>query len=58
MSSLDAFAEAGNLYGDQLRRDGIKTPAPVDLMHRRVMEITGADLLPCGTADRIPALTG
>ncbi|WP_220039968.1 hypothetical protein [Nonomuraea aridisoli] len=47
---FDAFAEAKNLYVDELRRDAIEAPTPADRMYRRVMEITGADPLPYGIA--------
>jgi 4,5-dihydroxyphthalate decarboxylase len=45
---FEAFAEAKNRYVDRLRRDEIEAPTPADLMHRRVMEITGTDPLPYG----------
>ena len=45
---FDAFAEAKNLYVERLRSGGIDDPSPADRMHRRVLEITGADPLPYG----------
>ena len=45
-----AFTESKTRYVDRLRRDAIADPTPTDVMHRRVMEITGADPLPYGIA--------
>ena len=45
---FDAFAEAKNLYVERLRSGGMDDPSPADRMHRRVLEITGADPLPYG----------
>jgi 4,5-dihydroxyphthalate decarboxylase len=47
---FDAFAESKRRYVEQLRAGGIAEPTAVDLMHRRVMELTGADPLPYGIA--------
>jgi 4,5-dihydroxyphthalate decarboxylase len=43
-----AFVESKNRYVAQLRADAVEQPTAVDRMHRRVMEITGADPLPYG----------
>jgi 4,5-dihydroxyphthalate decarboxylase len=43
-----AFAEAKDRYVERLRGDAIERPTTVDRMHRRVLEITGADPLPYG----------
>ncbi|HEX3780235.1 MAG TPA: hypothetical protein VHX38_11250 [Pseudonocardiaceae bacterium] len=43
-----AFAEAKNRYVAALAADAVEAPTKVDRMHRRVMEITGADPLPYG----------
>ncbi|WP_203978455.1 hypothetical protein [Planotetraspora silvatica] len=53
---FEAFVEAKNLYLDRLRRNTIEEPTPTDLMHRRVMEITGADPLPYGIAPNRAAI--
>lgn len=45
---VDAFTEAKNLYVQRLRDDAIDDPTPIDVMHKRVLEITGADPLPYG----------
>jgi 4,5-dihydroxyphthalate decarboxylase len=45
---FEAFAEAKRLYVDRLRADAIERPSASDRMHRRVMEVTGADPLPYG----------
>jgi 4,5-dihydroxyphthalate decarboxylase len=47
---FDAFAESKRRYVEQLRAGGIAEPTAVDLRHRRVMEVTGADPLPYGIA--------
>ncbi|WP_141307424.1 ABC transporter substrate-binding protein [Streptomyces spinoverrucosus] len=44
---FDAFARAKQLYVDRLR-GAVGSPTATDLMHQRVMEITGADPLPYG----------
>lgn len=51
-----AFAEAKNLYVQRLRNGQISKPTAVDDMHRRVMDITGADPLPYGIAPNRPML--
>jgi 4,5-dihydroxyphthalate decarboxylase len=43
-----AYTEAKHRYVDRLRGGAITDPAPIDLMHKRVMEITGKDPLPYG----------
>jgi 4,5-dihydroxyphthalate decarboxylase len=45
---FDAFAEAKDLYVERLRAGAIADPSAADLMHERVLEITGADPLPYG----------
>jgi ABC-type nitrate/sulfonate/bicarbonate transport system substrate-binding protein len=45
---FDAFARSKQLYVERLRAAQIPAPTPVDRMHRRVMELTGADPLPYG----------
>jgi 4,5-dihydroxyphthalate decarboxylase len=45
-----AFAEAKRLYVERLRVGAIDAPTPVDRMHARVLELTGADPLPYGIA--------
>jgi 4,5-dihydroxyphthalate decarboxylase len=45
---FDAFARAKEMYVERLRAGAIAEPLPVDRMHKRVMEITGADPLPYG----------
>jgi 4,5-dihydroxyphthalate decarboxylase len=42
------FAKAKQLYVERLRTGTIDAPTPVDRMHERVLEITGADPLPYG----------
>lgn len=43
-----AYTEAKRRYIDRLRSGAISDPTPTDLMHKRVMEITGKDPLPYG----------
>jgi 4,5-dihydroxyphthalate decarboxylase len=45
---FDAFARSKRLYVDRLAKNAIERPTAVDEMHRRVMDITGADPLPYG----------
>ena len=45
-----AFAEAKILYVQRLKNGQISKPTAADDMHRRVMDITGADPLPYGIA--------
>jgi 4,5-dihydroxyphthalate decarboxylase len=45
---FEAFAEAKRVYVERLKAGAIAKPTAVDEMHRRVMEITGADPLPYG----------
>ncbi len=45
---FNAFAEAKNMYVERLRNDTIDDPTATDRMHKRVLEITGADPLPYG----------
>ena len=47
---FDAFAESKRRYVARLRGGSIVAPTAVDEMHRRVMDITGADPLPYGLA--------
>jgi 4,5-dihydroxyphthalate decarboxylase len=47
---FEAFAESKRRYVAQLRAGTIARPTAVDEMHRRVMQITGADPLPYGLA--------
>jgi 4,5-dihydroxyphthalate decarboxylase len=47
---FNAFAESKRDYVRRLRNGQIQKPTSVDIMHRRVMEITGADPLPYGIA--------
>ncbi|GAA0999775.1 ABC transporter substrate-binding protein [Acrocarpospora macrocephala] len=53
---FEAFAEAKRRYVDRLRRDAIGAPTRIDRMHRRVMDITGADPLPYGIAPNRPMI--
>jgi 4,5-dihydroxyphthalate decarboxylase len=43
-----AFAEAKQRYVQRLSGGQIESPAPADLTHKRVMDITGSDPLPYG----------
>jgi 4,5-dihydroxyphthalate decarboxylase len=52
-----AFAESKRRYVELLKSGGIEKPTPVDEMHRRVMQITGADPLPYGIAPNRGALS-
>jgi 4,5-dihydroxyphthalate decarboxylase len=45
-----AFAEAKRLYVERLKSGRIEKPTQADEVHRRVLEITGADPLPYGIA--------
>jgi 4,5-dihydroxyphthalate decarboxylase len=45
---FDAFAESKRRYVEQLRAGGIAQPSAMDQLHRRVMDLTGADPLPYG----------
>ena len=45
---FEAFAQAKRLYVEKLRAGKIDKPTAADEVHRRVMEITGADPLPYG----------
>ena len=45
-----AFAEAKRQYVQRLQAGQIEKPTAVDEMHRRVMQVTGADPLPYGIA--------
>lgn len=45
---FEAFAESKRRYVQRLREGAIDKPTAVDEMHRRVMQITGADPLPYG----------
>ena len=47
---FEAFAESKRRYVAQLRTGAIDKPTAVDEMHRRVMQVTGADPLPYGLA--------
>ena len=45
---FNAFAESKRLYVEHLKLGQILKPTAVDELHRRVMEVTGADPLPYG----------
>jgi 4,5-dihydroxyphthalate decarboxylase len=45
---FEAFAESKRRYVEKLRADSIANPTAVDQLHRRVMDVTGADPLPYG----------
>ncbi len=47
---FQAFAQAKLQYVERLRNGRIDNPSAVDEVHRRVMQITGADPLPYGIA--------
>jgi 4,5-dihydroxyphthalate decarboxylase len=47
---FEAFAESKRRYVEQLRGGRIAAPTAVDQLHRRVMDVTGADPLPYGIA--------
>ncbi len=47
---FDAFAESKRRYVERLRTGSLAPMTPVDQMHRRVMDVTGADPLPYGIA--------
>ena len=47
---FEAFAESKRRYVQRLQLGAIETPTAVDEVHRRVMQITGADPLPYGIA--------
>ncbi len=53
---LNAFGEAKQRYIEQLKRNQIAEPSRSDRLYQRVMEITGADPLPYGTAASRPML--
>jgi 4,5-dihydroxyphthalate decarboxylase len=53
---FNAFAAAKRRYVERLKAGGIDKPTAADEMHRRVMEITGADPLPYGIAPNRQAL--
>jgi 4,5-dihydroxyphthalate decarboxylase len=53
---FEAFAEAKNLYVERLRNGAIEAPTPADVLHERVMEITGRDPLPYGIEPSRPVL--
>lgn len=53
---FDALARAKSRYVDRLRSGDPDLSAPADLMHRRVMELTGADPLPYGIAPNAAVL--
>jgi len=46
--AFEAFAAAKRSYVERLKAGAIESPTAVDRMHRKVMEITGADPLPYG----------
>ncbi len=52
-----AFAESKRRYVEQLRAGTIARPTAVDEMHRRVMDVTGADPLPYGLEPNRAMLT-
>jgi 4,5-dihydroxyphthalate decarboxylase len=41
---------------DRLRAGAVTDPTPVDLMHQRVMEVTGGDPLPYGIEPNLAML--
>jgi 4,5-dihydroxyphthalate decarboxylase len=43
-----AFARAKQAYVQRLREGAVESPTAADLMHLRVMELTGQDPLPYG----------
>jgi 4,5-dihydroxyphthalate decarboxylase len=45
---FEAFAEAKRRYLYRLGADAIPAPDPIDRMHKRVMDVTGADPIPYG----------
>jgi 4,5-dihydroxyphthalate decarboxylase len=47
---FEAFAAAKRPYLEKLRSDTLAAPTKADLMHRRVLEVTGRDPLPYGIA--------
>jgi 4,5-dihydroxyphthalate decarboxylase len=47
---FEAFAESKRRYVDSLASGAIEKPTAVDEMHKRVMQVTGADPLPYGIA--------
>jgi 4,5-dihydroxyphthalate decarboxylase len=47
---FDAFAESKRRYVEKLRTGSVAPMTAVDQMHRRVMDVTGADPLPYGIA--------
>ena len=53
---FEAFAESKRLYVEKLRAGRIEKPTAADEVHRRVMEITGADPLPYGIEPNRKAL--
>jgi 4,5-dihydroxyphthalate decarboxylase len=53
---FDAFAESKRIYVERLRAGTLDKPTAVDQVHRRVMEITGADPLPYGIEPNRQAL--
>jgi 4,5-dihydroxyphthalate decarboxylase len=55
-SLFAAFEEAKDFYVGRLRADAIEDPTSVDLMYKRVLEISGADPLPYGVEPNRAAL--
>jgi 4,5-dihydroxyphthalate decarboxylase len=53
---FNAFAEAKSIYVERLRDDAIQAPTPIDLMYKRVLEITGRDPLPYGVAPNLATI--
>jgi 4,5-dihydroxyphthalate decarboxylase len=51
-----AYTAAKRGYVERLRAGAVTDPAPVDLMHLRVMEVTGGDPLPYGIEPNLPML--
>lgn len=54
---FDVFAESKRDYIRRLENGQIQNPTSLDVMHRRVMEITGRDPLPYGIAPNRQTLT-
>lgn len=53
---FETYTEAKNRYVERLREKQIQDPTPTDLMHERVLDITGADPLPYGIEPNRPMI--
>ena len=53
---FEAFAESKRRYVKLLEQNAIADPTPVDVMHQRVMQITGQDPLPYGVEPNRPVI--